>query len=160
MIFIFCKNTERFVKITKRYLNHCQQTGFIHPAHPKHNYQAVKPKAGTRLCLHMHDYSHSFQRLHCPVEISALQASQLGLPMWNHLFSPWFVTVLWMLWPFFFVFEYSSSPRVSNKSRPCAQSWLWPDVLRSWCSFCHLRWAWAALNWKCKAGHLMRSFIL
>lgn len=104
MIFIFCKNTERFVKITKRYLNHCQQTGFIHPAHPKHNYQAVKPKAGTRLCLHMHDYSHSFQRLHCPVEISALQASQLGLPMWNHLFSPWFVTVLWMLWPFFFCF--------------------------------------------------------
>lgn len=61
VILIFGKSTEHFVKMTKCYLNHCQQTGFIHPAHPNHNYQAVKPKAGTRLCLHMHDYSHSLQ---------------------------------------------------------------------------------------------------
>lgn len=47
---IFWKSTEHFVKITKCYFNHCQQAGFIHAAHPKHNYQAVKAKAGTRLC--------------------------------------------------------------------------------------------------------------
>lgn len=64
-----------------------------------------------------------------------------------------------MLWPFF-VFEYPSSSGVSNKWRTCAQNCLWLVVLRSWRSFCHLRWAWAALNWKCKAGHLMRPFIL
>lgn len=81
VIFIFWKSTEHFVKITKCYLNHCQQTGFIHPAHPNRNYQAVKPKAGACLCLHMHDFSHSLQRVHCPVQIGAFQASQLGLDM-------------------------------------------------------------------------------
>lgn len=79
MIFIFWKSTGHFVKITKCYLNHRQQPGFIHPAHPNHNYQAVKAKAGTRLCLLMHGCSHSLQRVHCPVRISAFQAPQLGL---------------------------------------------------------------------------------
>lgn len=73
------------------------------------------------------------------------------------LFSPWFLTVLRMLWPFF-GFEYSS--RVLNRSRTCAQKCLWLEVPRPRRSFCHLRWAWAALNWECKAGHLMRPFIL
>lgn len=80
MIFIFWKSTEHFVKITKCYLNHCQQAGFIHPAHPNHNYQAVKSKAGTRLCLHMHDFSHSLQRVHCPVQITVpFRLLSLGL---------------------------------------------------------------------------------
>lgn len=104
MVFIFWKSTEHFVKITKCYLNQCQQTGFIHPAHPKHNNQAVKPKAGTRLCLHTHDFSHSLYRSVLPCANGCISGFSVWAWYVKSLFSPWFLTGLRMLWPFF-VFE-------------------------------------------------------
>lgn len=131
-------------------------------------YSSSSPKAQLSGCWTQswHTFVPSHAWLLSFTSVSALPCANQcisGFSDWawyvKSLFSPWFLAVLRMLWPFF-VSEYSSSSGVSNKSRTCAQNCLCLDVLWSWRSFCHLRWAWAALNWKCKAGHLMRPFIL